>query len=223
MPLNPPENIPLEGCGSFEGLFHLINVQAKEQSYSIIKRRPSNYKDGVPRRYDLACVAGGVVKASTSTGQRRATSKKTHCPWKAKAVRSKTGPRWFFELQDGAHNHGPIEPRVKRTTRAQRAALAAQQELEADTVPAIIDSEMSIMGEGPSSTPTVLGQPSSMTQTLPGEQHGEAQRQLHTRVMAACDACRVSKTRCDATRPECAKCTERGRPCVYPDNDPSSM
>ncbi|KAG9250354.1 uncharacterized protein F5Z01DRAFT_629750 [Emericellopsis atlantica] len=46
---------------------------------------------------------------------------------------------------------------------------------------------------------------------------------IHTRTMAACDACRVSKTRCDAARPVCAKCLKRGRNCVYPDRDPTSM
>lgn len=45
----------------------------------------------------------------------------------------------------------------------------------------------------------------------------------HTRILAACDACRVSKTRCDSARPTCAKCAERGVGCHYPDKDPFSM
>ncbi|KAL7894290.1 hypothetical protein HDV63DRAFT_396774 [Trichoderma sp. SZMC 28014] len=45
----------------------------------------------------------------------------------------------------------------------------------------------------------------------------------HTRILAACDACRVSKTRCDSGRPTCAKCAERGVPCHYPDKDPFSI
>ncbi|KAG2419656.1 hypothetical protein HFD88_004452 [Aspergillus terreus] len=32
----------------------------------------------------------------------------------------------------------------------------------------------------------------------------------HTRVLTACDACRLSKTRCDSARPVCAKCIQRG-------------
>lgn len=51
----------------------------------------------------------------------------------------------------------------------------------------------------------------------------EPAKASHTRTVAACDACRVSKTRCDAARPECSKCVKRGRPCVYPDKDPSSV
>ncbi|EGR49689.1 uncharacterized protein TRIREDRAFT_121121 [Trichoderma reesei QM6a] len=45
----------------------------------------------------------------------------------------------------------------------------------------------------------------------------------HTRILAACDACRVSKTRCDSVRPTCAKCAERGLSCKYPDKDPFSI
>ncbi|KAK1255586.1 hypothetical protein MKX07_007845 [Trichoderma sp. CBMAI-0711] len=45
----------------------------------------------------------------------------------------------------------------------------------------------------------------------------------HTRILAACDACRVSKTRCDSARPTCAKCAERGLSCRYPDKDPFSI
>jgi hypothetical protein len=45
----------------------------------------------------------------------------------------------------------------------------------------------------------------------------------HTRVLAACDECRISKTRCDSVRPVCAKCQKKGIPCVYPEKDPFSM
>lgn len=45
----------------------------------------------------------------------------------------------------------------------------------------------------------------------------------HTRILAACDACRSSKTRCDSARPTCVKCRERGLACTYPERDPFSM
>ncbi|KAL7783603.1 hypothetical protein V8C37DRAFT_397002 [Trichoderma ceciliae] len=45
----------------------------------------------------------------------------------------------------------------------------------------------------------------------------------HTRILAACEACRISKTRCDSARPTCAKCAERGLACNYPDKDPFSI
>ncbi|KEF60106.1 uncharacterized protein A1O9_04956 [Exophiala aquamarina CBS 119918] len=45
----------------------------------------------------------------------------------------------------------------------------------------------------------------------------------HTRTLAACEHCRISKTRCDSARPVCSKCAKRGVSCVYPDKDPSSI
>lgn len=45
----------------------------------------------------------------------------------------------------------------------------------------------------------------------------------HTRVLTACHACRLSKTRCDSARPECAKCIQRGVACEYPDKDAISV
>ncbi|KAF7715298.1 Fungal Zn(2)-Cys(6) binuclear cluster domain-containing protein [Penicillium ucsense] len=45
----------------------------------------------------------------------------------------------------------------------------------------------------------------------------------HTRVLTACHACRLSKTRCDSARPECAKCMQRGVACEYPDKDAISV
>ncbi|CAI6094214.1 unnamed protein product [Clonostachys chloroleuca] len=57
----------------------------------------------------------------------------------------------------------------------------------------------------------------------PADLHTETERVQQTRTAVACDACRISKTRCDATRPSCAKCQKRGRRCLYPDKDPSSV
>lgn len=34
-------------------------------------------------------------------------------------------------------------------------------------------------------------------------------------VPRSCNACRTAKTRCDAARPACGRCTQSGRPCVY--------
>ncbi|KAL4979771.1 hypothetical protein BDW66DRAFT_127218 [Aspergillus desertorum] len=45
----------------------------------------------------------------------------------------------------------------------------------------------------------------------------------HTRVLTACEACRLSKTRCDSSRPCCGKCLRRGVACIYPESDPLSI
>ncbi|KAJ5817486.1 Glycoside hydrolase superfamily [Penicillium robsamsonii] len=46
-----------------------------------------------------------------------------------------------------------------------------------------------------------------------------ARPRKNTRVLTACDACRLSKTRCDSARPVCAKCIQRGVACEYPETD----
>ncbi|KIW55079.1 hypothetical protein PV05_07391 [Exophiala xenobiotica] len=48
-------------------------------------------------------------------------------------------------------------------------------------------------------------------------------REGFTRNVAACDACRQSKTRCDNARPSCAKCATNGVRCIYSAKDPISM
>lgn len=50
-----------------------------------------------------------------------------------------------------------------------------------------------------------------------------ARPRKHTRVLTACDACRLSKTRCDSARPVCAKCVQRGVACEYPETDAISV
>lgn len=220
MALEPPANCSDEGFESFEELFEFYNCWAKRQGFAILRRRPGNYRNGAPCRYDLACEAGGLVRPSASTGLRKVTSKKTACPWKAKALSRASIGRWFLELIDGTHNHGPVQT-ISKGSRSRRRYTETEPNLGINTPLPSVDLEMGLMGINPSPTPAVPERPSSENQ--PSEQPEDTQRQPRTRTLAACDACRTSKIRCDSTRPECANCTERGRPCVYPNNDPSSM
>ena len=106
MPLEAPIGDP-NGYNIFEQLFRAIEGIAKTEAYAIIKRRPSNYKDGVPRRWDVYCDVGGYNPLSTAQS-RIATSRKRDCPWSAKAVRYKIqGDRWFFVMRTNEHNHDP--------------------------------------------------------------------------------------------------------------------
>ncbi|KAJ5882605.1 uncharacterized protein N7529_001277 [Penicillium soppii] len=50
-----------------------------------------------------------------------------------------------------------------------------------------------------------------------------ARPRKNTRVLTACDACRLSKTRCDSARPVCSKCIQRGVTCEYPETDAISV
>ena len=129
MPLEPPENVPIEGFETLEALISFINASAKLQGYAIVKQRSSSYKDGAPRRVDLVCDFGGTTRPSASTGLRKASSKKTLCPWKAKALLRAAGndpKRWFFELQDAAHNHDASHHPSVHPTRRKRTWDEAQ-------------------------------------------------------------------------------------------------
>ncbi|KAJ5776239.1 uncharacterized protein N7511_001250 [Penicillium nucicola] len=55
------------------------------------------------------------------------------------------------------------------------------------------------------------------------ESTSTARTRKNTRVLTACDACRLSKTRCDSARPVCAKCIQRGVACEYPETDAISV
>lgn len=55
------------------------------------------------------------------------------------------------------------------------------------------------------------------------EPSSTARPRKNTRVLTACDACRLSKTRCDSARPVCAKCIQRGVACEYPETDAISV
>ena len=133
MPLEPPENLPIEGFEALDSLLSFVNASAKQQGYAIVKQRSTNYKDGVPRRVDLVCEFGGTPKPHRGTGLRNASTRKTECPWKAKALlRAGTDPkRWFFELQDAAHNHEPsAHPSVHPTHRKRTWTEAQSAEIQ---------------------------------------------------------------------------------------------
>lgn len=107
VPLESPR-VPGDGFDSFEALFDYINQWAKPRGYAIIILRSSDHQEGRPRRYDLCCDIGGPHYDSSSTGLRKASSKRRDCPWLAKAVQRKLlGDRWYFEVRNDHHNHEP--------------------------------------------------------------------------------------------------------------------
>src|SRR5688572_2343887 len=114
MPLSAPQG-RLSGYSSFEELLKDVNHQAKAEGFAIVKERTHLYKKTkLPRRYDLVCDRGGLCRASTSTGERQSTSRKTGCEWEARAVRRVQNlplgvlpGRWLFEIHVDRHNHEP--------------------------------------------------------------------------------------------------------------------
>ncbi|OAQ60061.1 transcription factor AFT domain-containing protein [Purpureocillium lilacinum] len=99
--LPPPEGI----FQTFEELMISVQQVAESQGYSVIKLRTSNYRDGKPTRYDLACDRGGARHGTTSTGPKR-SSRKINCPFRVKAVcELRLGKKWRLVLQEARHNH----------------------------------------------------------------------------------------------------------------------
>lgn len=115
----PPEGI----YRSFDDLLSSVQRTAKEQGYSIVKLRASNYRDGKPTRYDLVCDRGGVKYSSTAK-KRNPSTRKVDCPWRAKAVcEVNLGHQWRFAVQEARHNH---EARVAAAVPGQENTPVAQ-------------------------------------------------------------------------------------------------
>lgn len=115
----PPEGI----YRSFEDLLSSVQRTAKEQGYSIVKLRASNYREGKPTRYDLVCDRGGVKYSSTAK-KRNPSTRKVDCPWRAKAVcEVNLGHQWRFAVQEARHNH---EARIPAAVPGQENTPVAQ-------------------------------------------------------------------------------------------------
>ncbi|KAJ4292129.1 hypothetical protein N0V88_005756 [Collariella sp. IMI 366227] len=115
----PPEGI----YRTFDDLLQSVQRTAKEQGYSIVKLRASNYRDGKPTRYDLVCDRGGVKYSSTAK-KRTPSTRKVDCPWRAKAVcEVNLGNQWRFAVQEARHNH---EARVPAAVPGQENTPVAQ-------------------------------------------------------------------------------------------------
>jgi hypothetical protein len=115
----PPEGI----YRTFDDLLSQVQRSAKEQGYSIVKLRASNYRDGKPTRYDLVCDRGGVKYNSTAK-KRNPSTRKVDCPWRAKAVcEVNLGNQWRFAVQEARHNH---EARVPAAVPGQENTPVAQ-------------------------------------------------------------------------------------------------
>lgn len=87
-----------------------LRDHATSQGYEVIALRSLNYVDGVPMRHDLVCGCSNTSKrASTSKGLRRASSKKTGCPFRLKLLYRKAVGAWVVDVVCGTHNHQPRE------------------------------------------------------------------------------------------------------------------
>lgn len=107
----PPEGGPNGGppCEKVEDLMESLNSFAKANGYCLVRRQASNYHDGKPTRYYVYCDRSSQ-HVSHSRGVRRATTRKSNCPFVAAVKANKsTDYKWVFELRAEekyrTHNH----------------------------------------------------------------------------------------------------------------------
>ncbi|OAA76794.1 Transcription factor, FAR1-related protein [Akanthomyces lecanii RCEF 1005] len=101
---------------SSESLIANLNERMEKEGYKIVKSRSHRAYIGgaeVPGndtvRCDLVCDRGGRPYKSVATKHKTST-KKTGCPWKAKAVHRKAAGGWVLTVVCDQHNHEPGTP-----------------------------------------------------------------------------------------------------------------
>lgn len=101
---------------SYEELFGDLNARMQSEGFKIVKARSHRGKIGgsdVPGnemvRCDLVCDRGGRPYKCLATKHKTST-KKTDCPWKAKAVNRKMMGGWVLTVICDQHNHEPGTP-----------------------------------------------------------------------------------------------------------------
>jgi flagellar biosynthesis GTPase FlhF len=102
--------------GSYEELITELNNRVSKDGYKIVKSRSHRGRvggAGVPNnemvRCDLVCDKGGRPYKCMATKHKTHT-KKTDCPWRAKAVHRKTIGGWVLTITCDQHNHEPGTP-----------------------------------------------------------------------------------------------------------------
>ncbi|PHH73082.1 hypothetical protein CDD80_4066 [Ophiocordyceps camponoti-rufipedis] len=95
---------------SCEDLMRDLNSRAEKEGYKIVKARSDRSRPGGPIiRADLVCERGGRPYRCQATKHKTST-KKTNCPWKAKAVDRKLLGGWVLTIICDHHNHEPGTP-----------------------------------------------------------------------------------------------------------------
>ncbi|RDA83925.1 hypothetical protein CP532_3652 [Ophiocordyceps camponoti-leonardi (nom. inval.)] len=95
---------------SCDDLMRDLNSRAEKEGYKIVKARSDRSKPGGPIiRADLVCERGGRPYRCQATKHKTST-KKTNCPWKAKAVDRKSLGGWVLTVICDHHNHEPGTP-----------------------------------------------------------------------------------------------------------------
>ena len=108
-------SVPHNGIyNTYEDLFRDLSERVGKDGYKIVKARSHrsriNGQLGADMvRCDLVCDRGGRPYKSMAT-KHKTTTKKTGCPWNAKAVHRKTIGGWVLTIACDQHNHEPGTP-----------------------------------------------------------------------------------------------------------------
>ncbi|RCI14629.1 hypothetical protein L249_6974 [Ophiocordyceps polyrhachis-furcata BCC 54312] len=115
-------SVPHTGIyASCEDLMRDLNSRAEKEGYKIVKARSDRSKPGGPIiRADLVCERGGRPYRCQATKHKTST-KKTNCPWKAKAVDRKMLGGWVLTIICDHHNHEPGTPEPPTPSEASEA------------------------------------------------------------------------------------------------------
>ncbi|PHH91057.1 hypothetical protein CDD83_1802 [Cordyceps sp. RAO-2017] len=108
---------------SCEDLMRDLNGRAEKEGYKIVKARSHRSAPGGPFiRCDLVCERGGRPYRCQATKHKTST-KKTDCPWKAKAVDRKLVGGWTLTIICDHHNHEPGTPEPPTPSEASEAEI----------------------------------------------------------------------------------------------------
>ncbi|KAM4054349.1 FAR1 DNA-binding domain-containing protein [Hirsutella rhossiliensis] len=115
--------VPHSGIyASCEELMRDLNARAEKEGYKIVKARSHRSRPGAPIvRADLVCERGGRPYRCQATKHKTST-KKTNCPWKAKAVDRKLVGGWVLTVICDHHNHEPGTPEPPTPTEGSEAS-----------------------------------------------------------------------------------------------------
>jgi hypothetical protein len=101
---------------TYEDLAKDLNNRMEKEGYKIVKARSHRNRgaaDNIPEnrivRCDLVCDRGGRPYKCMATKHKTST-KKTNCPWSAKAVFRKAIQGWILTILCDQHNHEPGTP-----------------------------------------------------------------------------------------------------------------
>jgi hypothetical protein len=128
-------SVPLTGLyNTYEDLIRDLSDRAAKDGYKIVKARSHRARvNGTEQsssemiRCDLVCDRGGRPYKCQAT-KHKTTTKKTNCPWKAKAVNRKTMGGWVLTVVCDQHNHEPGTPEPPTPSEASEAGEAMDAE-----------------------------------------------------------------------------------------------